>query len=135
MSERPDPAHYPIDLGEEPDLQAVLQDDSDRGVPVRLMAPVQTREVPARAGAMLSFRLGLDAESVLGKDQRRKRAIVQPDGQPVYVALTRQECSAGTGYVILAGAQLEILHSGQVYARCAEGTEARLSVMTEMWAD
>lgn len=129
------PDHYPIDLGEEPELPAVLQDDADRGVLVRQAGPVQTREVPARPGSMLSFRLGLEPESVLGRDPRRKRALIQPDGQPVYVALTRQECSAGTGYVILAGNELELMHSGQVYARCAEGTEARLSVLTEMWAD
>jgi hypothetical protein len=128
-------AEYPIDLGEEPELAKVLQEDqAHAAVLVRQAEPLRVEALPTRAGGMTSFGLTTTAESVAGKDPRRNRLVVLATGDSIYIGTDRQQVSAGASMLWPAGTSLEIKHADQVFARAA-ATTCTLSIMTEMWAD
>lgn len=100
-----------------PELVDDIEQLAARGVLVRAAGPVATREDTPRPGGLLSMQLGTTAESVLGHDPSRTRALIKASGGQVVVANSRQECGAGTGYILDPGERLEIRHRGQVFAR------------------
>lgn len=130
---------HPIDLGDEPQLSDIYQREIDNGVLVRQAGPVETRQVPPRAGGMQLVTL-VDTtvgppESIGGNSPLRSQLYVIAVDQPVWLGLTRAQVTSGQAFYLPAGQSLTIHHAEQVYAACAAtGQTARLSVLLELWA-
>ena len=115
---------------EEGDAPALL----DRPVLVRQDGPVTVHDLPSRVGVMRSITLTTAVEQILGRDPRRKAAVLLAFDQAVWYGNSSSEVSQGNAAKWPALLPLELRHSDRVFAAAVTGTTT-LTVLVEDWAD
>lgn len=140
----------------EPSDADVVQEESPvplQTVPVQVMGPTRTVELPAKTGGLR--RVVLDTatpQKILGRDPRRKRAVVQVytaagaigTSQGAFLGNSRNECTPPAGFAFRLGLTvgttqvashlLEITSQDEVWA-IADTQACEISVSAELWAD
>lgn len=127
------PAH--VDIGdvlqekERPDVEAAL---------VRFNGPQPVHDQPSRAGAPFTAVVNAAGDFILGKDPRRKRAVIVSSDNPFYYS-TAQQARPSTASACLwpANVPMELRNGDQVWCAYASGANnlSTLGVVVELYAD
>jgi hypothetical protein len=120
----------------EPGVDAVLQRETGIvAVPVSVVGPVRTHELPARTAALGNYSVASSTPvKIVSSDPRRKSILIFVEDQAVWVGYTRAQAASTAGFSLPAGAALHLDHDGEVWARSKTGT-ALVSYAVDQWAD
>ena len=117
---------------------AVMQRPEDvRCVPVDVVGPVTTHELPARGATTCTEVATTAARDILSADRTRKRATLISTDNPFYVAYSRNpniNTPGAVGGLWPANVPLIITHCDWVTVWTPNGN-ATIAVLTEQWAD
>ena len=95
--------------------------------------PVMTHALPARAGAAFSMIADTTSNFILGRDLKRKRAILLSTDNPFYYS-SRELSVVNSASAALwpINVPLELLHGDSVYVACATANKtSTIAVVTE----
>lgn len=139
----------------EPDDATVEQEEAPPAlgvIPVSVEGPVQTRELPAKAAGYRRVTLNTtQPQRVLGRDPRRRRAVIQVydatgTSHGVYFGTSLNEVTPPSAYaarlgvtlpaggIPVASHPLELTGMDEVWA-VADTAGCELTVIAEQWAD
>lgn len=100
-------------------------------IPVTVTDPAQVRVLPAKTASFDSYDLTQVAVKILGRDPRRKRAIISTD--PVtFIRLGATQAQAMSAGATVIG-NFELTTLDEVWAYTTKDTT--IGVITEIWAD
>lgn len=102
-------------------------------VPVRHEGPVLVHPLPARSGAARSYTITSAATPVLGRDERRKRAVVYSFTVGIAFGFTAGECQASTAAKWPIEKPLELENVDELWVR-STGGDTEVTVFDEHWS-
>lgn len=121
----------------QPDEIQVLQvEEPDHvvTVPVNVQGPVQTQDLPRKAGATFNKTIGTTPVRLLTADHRRAQARLMSIGQNVYIGFSYANAQEPRSMALWpANAAFTMNVDGELWAASFTGTTV-VSVITEMWA-
>jgi hypothetical protein len=112
-----------------PDVEAVL---------VRFNGPQPVHDQPSRAGAPFTQVVDKSGDTILGKDPRRKRAVIISSDNPFYYSITqRPNASTANSCLWPANVPMELRNGDAVWCAYASGASnvSTLGVVVELYAD
>lgn len=103
-------------------------------IPVTVSDAVQVRSLPAKTASFESVDLTANAVRILGRDPRRKRAIISiASGETIALGSTQADAN-GAGAPI--SGNLELTTLDEVWAATwGTGTPSTVGIITEIWTD
>jgi len=123
-----------------PDTDAVYQEEAAPArmtpIPVVTEGPVRVQQLPTRSAGMRTYDLTPTVpQRILDADPRRRRALLQVQGDDVM--LGSSQASAAAGALFADGTLLELTTCDEVWARSATApaVTCTLGVLNEQWAD
>ncbi len=119
----------------------VMQDEHENErmvVSVRVVGPVETRELPSLSGGYRTRTLTTSGEKILPADPKRKMATILSATQDIYVGADQSSVTADGGTNPSAppwpdAVPLVITHTDEVWASSVTSTTV-LTIITERWA-
>lgn len=104
-------------------------------VPVEVVGPVRTQQLPARSFAVREMALAnnADPQRLLGQDLLRSRVQVSWSGGDLVIAPTFEEAQANKGRVAVANSPMPFLHTEEIWIK-APAADVTVTVHIEQWA-
>lgn len=119
-------------------IEEILQEDADalpiKAVPVSIEGPVQVQLIGSRVASMRTITVTANADQVLGKDLRRRRAVIITNDAEIYVGLDMQQTNNEDAFLLPVDTPMEITHTDEVWAATVSAT-SKISVLVEQWAN
>lgn len=123
------------------DLSEVEQErhaPESHAILVEFNGPQITHDLPSKAGAPFSAVVGPNGDTILGRDPRRKRAVIVSTDNPFYYStLPQAKPSTASACLWPANVPMELRNGDQVWCAYASGANnlSTLGVVVEYWSD
>lgn len=119
---------YPTDADKQPDFPEPDW-SHDQPIPVYVVERPEAPQVLDWSSTQIN--VTANAVEILGARRNRTRVIIKNDGTNAVIIGKDMALNTALNFSLSANEQIEMLHNGSVWARCAAGETATVNVMQE----